>query len=511
MTKVTNEILRMADICKAFSGIKALDGVSFSCNRGEVHVLAGENGAGKSTLLKILAGIYHADSGEIYINDQKVRVASPAQSQSAGVAMVFQELTLIDELTVEENIFLHREPRNKLGLVDRKKLRQDVNAAMERFGIELEPGVLVSRLPVALKQMTEILKVLVREPEIVILDEPTSALATQEVQQLFEIVENLSRMGKSIVFISHRLDEVFRIGDRITVLKDGKLVGTRALTDLNEDELIRMMIGRTLEGTFPPKQGTASSETVFSVKGLSTSDGKLQDITFEVNEGEIFGIAGLQGHGQSELLTAIAGLQQHNAEEVALHGKPLHVHRAHQAIAEGIALVPADRKSEGLMLDLSVRHNLSIGSLDKRKKGIFIDGKAESVFTQESVAMLSIKVANTENPVHTLSGGNQQKVVLGKVLALKPKLILFDEPTRGIDVEAKREFYRLMLELAQDGVGVIMNSSDLVEVIGMCDRVLVMYEGKVSGILSKHQMTEESILRYAMGITQPGVASDAVQ
>ncbi len=497
---MSQEILRMVNISKAFSGIKALDNVSFSCNQGEVHVLAGENGAGKSTILKILAGIYHADAGDINIRGEKRKITSPEQSQHAGVAMVFQELTLIDELTVEENIFLHTEPRNRFGLVDRKVLRQNTLAAMDRFGIHLDPGILVSRLPVALKQMTEILKVLVREPEIIILDEPTSALASQEVQRLFTIIENLTSLGKSIVFISHRLEEVFAIGHRVTVLKDGKNVDTQPLQGLDEGGLIRMMIGRSLEGTYPAKTLTPNTETVFTVRGLTSSDGRLNNISFDVKRGEVFGIAGLQGHGQSDLLTTIAGLKAYNTGEMSIQGEPYHASHADEAISKGVALVPSDRKSQGLMLDLSVRHNAAISSLSKRLKGIFIDLPAEKQFVQQTIDMLSIKAPNMDSPVHTLSGGNQQKVVLGKMLALHPKVILFDEPTRGIDVESKLEFYQLMLQLAADGVAVIMNSSDLMEVIGMCDRVLVMYEGRVSGILTKDEMTEETIMRFAMGV-----------
>lgn len=502
---MSQAILRMTNITKVFSGVRALDKVSFACEKGEVHVLAGENGAGKSTILKILAGLYHADAGEIEWKGQKVTIKSPEQSQKLGIAMVFQELTLVGQMTVEENIFLNAEPRNKMGLVDRKAVRRNILSAMDKYGIHLEPGSLVSELSVAQQQMTEILKILVREPELIILDEPTSALAKQEVDQLYTIIHHLTSMGKTIIFISHRMEEIFEIGDRVTVLKDGTYVGTRLISEIDEDELIRMMIGRSLSGTFPLKEGNVGHECVFEVKNLSSQDGKLKGISFAVQKGEILGVAGLQGHGQTELLNSISALYPLSDGEIYIQGKQLKARNARQAIKSGVALVPADRKNQGLMLELSIRQNIAVASLNKRKKAGFIDNISERDFVKQTIEKLSIKVANMEYAVHSLSGGNQQKAVLGKELAILPKVILFDEPTRGIDVEAKREFYSIMHRLAADGVAVIMNSSDLMEVIGMSDRVLVMYEGSVSGILEKDEINEEAIMRYAMGLTQKDI------
>ena len=497
---MSQEILKMVNISKAFSGVKALDRVSFACEKGEVHVLAGENGAGKSTILKILAGLYHADAGEIEWQGRRVTIKSPEQSQKLGIAMVFQELTLVGQMTVEENVFLNAEPRNKLGLVDRKALRRKVLAAMDTYGIHVDPGSLVSELPVAQQQMTEILKILVREPELIILDEPTSALAKQEVARLYTIMRRLTAMGKTLIFISHRMEEIFEIGDRVTVLKDGAYVGTRMIREIDEDELIRMMIGRSLAGTYPPKEGAVGRETVFEARGLTSPDGKLNNVSFTVKRGEVLGVAGLQGHGQSELLNAISALHPLSSGEILIRGRQLKARNAGQAIKSGVALVPADRKNQGLMLDLSIRHNAAISSLGRRKKGGFIDSRQEKRFVGQTIEKLSIKAADMEHPVHSLSGGNQQKVVLGKELAIDPQVILFDEPTRGIDVEAKREFYAIMHRLAAEGVAVIMNSSDLMEVIGMSDRVLVMYEGSVSGILEKDELNEETIMRCAMGL-----------
>ncbi len=500
---MSKEILKMENISKAFSGVQALNHVNFSCEKGEVHVLAGENGAGKSTILKILAGLYRADAGEIFWQGKRVTIKNPQQSQKLGIAMVFQELTLVAQMTVEENVYLNAEPRDKFGLVDRKALRRNVLAAMDQYGIHVDPAMLVGELSVAQQQMTEILKILVREPELIILDEPTSALAKQEVERLYAIIRNLTAMGKTIIFISHRMEEIFAIGDRVTVLKDGNYVGTRLIREMDEDALIRMMIGRSLEGTFPQKQAPVCDETVFEAKHLASPDGKLKDISFTVKKGEILGVAGLQGHGQSELLNALSALYPLSSGEVFLKGRKLKARNAGQAIKNGVALVPADRKNQGLLLELSIRHNTAISSLGKRMNGgIFIDSRKEKAFVKDTIDKLSIKVGNMEHPVHSLSGGNQQKVVLGKELAIDPQVILFDEPTRGIDVEAKREFYVIMQRLAAEGVAVIMNSSDLMEVIGMSDRVLVMYEGGVSGILEKEDINEETIMRYAMGVGQ---------
>lgn len=497
---MSQEILKMVNISKSFSGVKALDQVSFACEKGEVHVLAGENGAGKSTILKILAGLYHADAGEIEWKGQRVTIKSPEESQKLGIAMVFQELTLVGQMTVEENVYLNAEPRNKLGLVDRKVLRHNTLEAMEKYGIYVDPESLVSELSVAQQQMTEILKILVRDPELIILDEPTSALAKKEVEQLYHIIRNLTDMGKTIIFISHRMEEVFNIGDRVTVLKDGTYIGTRRINEIDENELIRMMIGRSLEGAFPPKTGEISDEIIFEAKGLSSPDGRIRNVSINVRKGEILGIAGLQGHGQTELLNAISALYPLESGEIILKGKKIQASNAGQAIKQGIALVPADRKNQGLMLELSVKQNAAIASLERRKKSLFIDDRREKEFANRTVSQLSIKVSDIEYPVHSLSGGNQQKVVLGKELAIDPKVILFDEPTRGIDVEAKREFYEIMHHLAENGVAVIMNSSDLMEVIGMSDRVVVMYEGSVSGVLGKQDLNEETIMRYAMGL-----------
>ena len=495
---MSEEILRMSHICKSFPGVKALKEVDFSCKKGEVMVLAGENGAGKSTILKILSGLYQADSGEIFFNGKAVKIKNPLDAQKMGIAMVYQELTLVNEMTVAENIYLSIEPTKKFGLVDRKQIESSIQEVMGQYGIELDLQTMVKDLPVAQQQMAEIVKILIRQPELIILDEPTSALARKEVTQLYEIIRSMISMGKTIIFISHRLEEVFEIGDRVTVFKDGSYVDTKKISEITEDDLIRMMVGRSLQNIFPEKN-QPEQEIIFQVKNLNVPK-HLRDVSFSVRRGEILGIAGLQGHGQTELFNAIYGILPRETGEIITAGESLKIGNAKQAIKQGLALVPADRKNEGLFLLRSIRENLAIISLDQRKKlGIFIDGKKEKKFSLDMKEKLAIKLASLRNEVASLSGGNQQKVVLGKELAINPKVVLFNEPTRGIDVEAKREFYNIMHDLARSGVAVIMYSSDLMEVIGMSNRVAVMYEGTISAVLQGEEITEENIMYCAYG------------
>lgn len=337
-------------------------------------MLAGENGAGKSTILKILAGIHQADEGEIYFHGKKVEIRNPEQSQKLGIAMVFQELTLVGEMTVWENIYLNQEPVTRLGRINRREIKKRILDVMDRYGIHIDPDATVGSLPVAEQQMAEILKILVRDPELIILDEPTSALAKKEVKQLYQIIHNLIADGKTIIFISHRLEELFELGHRITVFKDGCYIGTRNMNEINEDDLIRMMVGRSLNHVFPPSVCQADhSQVIFEVKNLADADHKLNHVSFQVHKGEILGVAGLQGHGQTELLNAVSGLYPLSEGEIIVNGKRVGIKNAGQAIANGIALVPSDRKNQGLMLELSNRHNLSISSMKKRMKGCFID------------------------------------------------------------------------------------------------------------------------------------------
>lgn len=490
--------MKMEHISKSFGGVKALKDVELTCRRGEVLVLAGENGAGKSTILKILLGIHQADNGTITFKGEPVRIKNPGHAGKLGIAMVFQELTLINELTVAENLMLGMEPTNCLGVITKREVKKRLREVMDRYQIQVDIHALVGDLPVAEQQMAEILKILLRDPDLIILDEPTSALAKKEVEKLYDIMKSLLKADKAVIFISHRLEEVFHIGDRVTVFKDGMFIGTEDLKQMNQDELIRMMVGRALESVFPEKIGPVEAQVIFEAKALCSR--KLKQVSLQVRKGEILGIAGLQGHGQTELLNAISGMHPLVSGQMMLNGKTVNPKNAGQAIRKRIALVPSDRKAEGLMLNLSIRHNMALSSMEKRKNLLFIDARKEREFTGAMVKALSIKAASIEQEVSSLSGGNQQKVILGKELAIQPEIILFNEPTRGIDVEAKREFYQIMHQLASEGVAVIMCSSDLMEVIGMSDRVAVMYEGAVTAVLEKDDLSEESIMRAAMGL-----------
>lgn len=493
-------ILEMKDICKSFGGVHALKHVQFSCIRGEVHILAGENGAGKSTVLKILSGLYPADSGEIYFNGRKVCFSNPWMAQKAGIAMVYQELTLIPDLTVLENVFLHKEKMKRTGAVDKADMMRQLQVLMNTYGIHLDANAYVKTLSVAQQQMTEILKCLLMDPELIVLDEATSALAQKEVQQLFSVIRTLKEKGKTVIFISHRMEEVHEIGDRVTVFKDGEYVGTRVIAEINNDDLIRMMIGRSINAVYPPKSTVRTNNVIFSAKNLNLSN-TLKDISLDVFEGEILGVAGIQGHGQTELMNALGGALACQSGTICIHQQPVKIKSTKQAIASGISLVPSDRKTEGLLLDLPIRQNLALTSLkDRKRMRMFIDKKKEEAFSHDMVKRLSIKTHSINSLASSLSGGNQQKVVLGKAIATSPKVILFNEPTRGIDVEAKREFYSIMRQYAQQGIAVIMCSSDMPEIIGMCDRVLVMYEGAVSAVICGKDISEETIMRAAVGL-----------
>lgn len=491
--------LEMTDICKNFGAVSALNNVELKCKKGEIHVLIGENGAGKSTILKILAGIYCQDNGKIKLDDKEVSFKKPQDSQNVGIAMVFQELTLVSELTVAENIFLGREIK-KRGLVDKKSQKELIMTCMKQYGIAIDPDAIVDKLSVAEKQLVEILKVLMRNPEIIILDEPTSSLAKAEVKNLFKIMKKLKSEGKTLIYISHRMEEIFEIGDRVTVFKDGRFVGTKEIADINVNELICMMVGRTLDNIFPPKGDDIKEDVILEINNLSFSD-KGEPISFKVHKGEILGIAGLQGHGQTELLNAISGLMHLNTGNISINGEKQKIKSSRQAIEQGIALIPSERKLEGLVLDASIKKNIALASLKKRTSLGLIRSKDEKQLANQYGDRLNIKMSSIEQEVGQLSGGNQQKVVLGKELAIEPKVLLFNEPTRGIDVEAKREFYHIMRELAKKGVAVVMYSNDLMEVIGMSDRIMVMYENSVTGFLEKDEINEVNIMHYAMGIT----------
>jgi ABC-type sugar transport system ATPase subunit len=496
-------VLEMKNISKRFGGVKALQDVSFSCYKGEVHALVGENGAGKSTILKILSGLYKADSGTIIVNSEQVQYRNPSDAQKRGIAMVYQELTLLPDLTVAQNIFLNNEPLKKSKTIDFKYMYSETVKMAKEYDIDINPNDMVGALPIAKQQMVEILKILRRNPEIIILDEPTSSLAREEVEKLYEIIKRLAKKDKTIIFISHRFEEIFAICDRATVLKDGHFISTVNLAETNQDELVKLMVGRELLDLFPPKLDKESKDVIFEVKNLDIAN-ELYDISFVVNRGEVVGVAGLQGHGQTELLNCIAGIIRKDKGKFFLNGEEIHIKNPRDAIRKQIALVPEDRKTQGLLLTLSVRENLAASSLNNRSHFGLVKRNEENAFVLEYIKKLSIKTPGPEQITGNLSGGNQQKVVLGKGLSIKPKVLLFNEPTRGIDVETKQEFYKLIRNLANEGIAVIMVSSDMMELVGMSDKVLVMYEGKVTAILSGNEINEESVMIAAVGMRKVG-------
>lgn len=496
-------ILKLQNICKSFPGVKALDDVSIEAYPGEVLVLQGENGAGKSTLLKILTGFYHADSGTVLFNDQKMNFKNTRKASDAGFEMVYQELTLMPDLTVAQNVFLNYEnivegAVSKAGLIRDRVLNEKFNVLSKKYGVDINPQELVSRLSITEQQMVEILKAVAKDPKVLILDEPTSALTKSEVDILYNIVSQLKKENKIIFFISHRMDDVFRFGDRIAIMKDGKLVDVVKKADVTENDIIERMVGREIKEIFPAKRASEDQQVVFEVEHLNINN-FVSDISFFVKKGEILGIASLQGQGQTTLLRALSGVIRYRSGGIRLNGEEIKIKSVKKAIADGIIYIPEDRKVQGVFLTLSVKENIAASSLKRRQKLGFVSRVKEKRMVEESIARFGIKTPDQEQYVGNLSGGNQQKVVLGRCCAIEPKVLLFNEPTRGIDVDSKQEIYTLMRNYADNGTTVIMYSSDMLEVIGLCDRVITIYEGKVSDMFEASTMTEENILCGIVG------------
>lgn len=496
-------VLQLRNICKNFPGVKALEDVSIEAWEGEVLVLQGENGAGKSTLLKILVGLYQADSGSIVFNGSPVSFKNTLEASRAGLEMVFQELTLLPDLTVAQNVFLNHEEEingavNSCGIVRDRVLNEHFCSVAEKYNIHIDPSELVCNLSITERQMVEIVKAIVKDPKVLILDEPTSALTKVEVDILYDIVMQLKCEKKTVIFISHRMDDVFRFGDRIAVLKDGKHVATVNRKDVTEKEIIRLMVGREIKDVFPPKANVQHSETVFQVDHLNINK-NVNDISFSVKRGEILGIASLQGQGQTSLLRALAGIVKSNKGRIYLRGKEIRIANVRSAIRQGIIYIPEDRKTQGAFQTLSIKENIAASSLRLRSKLGFIRRKQEKCLIDESIRKFAIKTPSPEQYVGNLSGGNQQKVVLGRVCAIEPAVLLFNEPTRGIDVDSKQEIYNLMREYADNDTVVVMYSSDMLEIIGLCDKVITMYEGKITDVFEGESMTEENILCGIVG------------
>ena len=488
-------IVSMEHISKSFPGVKALDDVSFNLKPGEVMALLGENGAGKSTLMKILSGVYTRDEGTILVDGVNVPVMNQKVAAEKGIAIIHQELNMCQHLTVAENMFLGREPL-KYGLVDRKKMEKDAKALLEKLGVELDPSTITGELQVSKQQMVEIAKALSINARVLIMDEPTSALTAREIEELFTIIRQLKANGCGIVYISHRLEELAHITDRVTIMRDGKFIKSGNYKDMTMDEIIAGMVGREIKEKYPRVECPVG-ETVFEVRDLNAGR-MVRDISFKVRKGEIVGIAGLMGAGRTETTRAIFGADPKESGQFFLNGKEITIRNPKDAIKNGVVLAPEDRKKDGLCIKLPVRENISLPNLDMiTGKNLVINSKLEQEMSQKAVKDIEIKLPHIEVNAETLSGGNQQKVVVGKWLSSDCKFVMFDEPTRGIDVAAKVEIYNLMNQLKLNGIGCLFVSSELPEVIGVADRIIVMCDGRITGELSREEATQEKVLTLA--------------
>jgi ribose transport system ATP-binding protein len=498
---VPETLLTMRDIVKTFPGVRALDGVTFDVVAGEVHALVGENGAGKSTLMKILAGAQPADSGEITIDGNKVAIDGPRTAERLGIGMIYQEFNLVPDLGVIENIVLGVEPRRGLFL-DRAAAAAEAAKVLGELGITLPLDRNARKLSVAEQQLTEIAKCLVRKARLIVMDEPTASLTDREIDALFALIVKLKAQNVAFVYISHRLEELPRIADRVTVLRDGKGVETRPMAQMPPDDLIRLMVGRALENHFPELPPVAPDAPVaLDVRGVSAVSGvRVNDVTFQVHAGEIVGLAGLVGAGRTEIVRAIAGADVPTKGEIRIDGKRVVVRSPRSAIAAGIALITEDRKAQGLVLGMTLRENTTLAHLTQFERGLFVDKVAETSVTNEEIAELRIRTPSPEQTVRNLSGGNQQKVVLAKWLIGHARVFLFDEPTRGIDVGAKAEIYALMVELLRHGAAIVMVSSELPEVLGMSHRVLVVRGGEIRADFARADATPDKVIAVATGV-----------
>lgn len=487
--------LQIQNINKSFYGVPALKNVSFPIELGEIHVVIGENGAGKSTLMKIIAGLYHQDSGDIVLKGKTVQHDSPIEAIGNGVVMIHQELMPVPYLTVAENVFLGREPLTKMGLLDKKEIVEQTNTLFAEMNIDIDPRTEMRMLSVAQVQLVEIAKAVSFHSELLIMDEPTSAISDREIEHLYDLIFRLKKQNKAIVFISHKLDEIFKVADKITVLRDGEYIGTRKREELDKDSLIAMMIGRELKEVYE-KREKRMGETILEVKHFGRS-GKFEDISFSLRRGEILGIAGLMGAGRTELAEAIFGLNPADSGELLIDGRTVRIGSTSDAIKNHIALVPEDRKRLGLNLKDTTGFNITLSVLNLFAKLGIVDKVPENQEVDRSIKKFNIKVTSRKTPVVSLSGGNQQKVVIAKWMLSDPEILILDEPTRGIDIGAKTEIYKLINTLANEGKAIIMISSELPEIIGMSDRVLVFAEGRMTGELTGNDISQMEIMKCA--------------
>ncbi|MDF2587000.1 MAG: monosaccharide transporter ATP-binding protein family [Anaerocolumna sp.] len=488
-------MVELKSISKEFPGVKALDDVSFGLKQGEVHALLGENGAGKSTLMKILCGIYERDKGEFLVDGKRIETMSPKVAWELGIAIIHQELNMCSHLTVAENMFLAREDK-KYGFINQKVMNERAKKVLEKLKLDIDPETVVGKLPVSKQQMVEIAKALSSNARILIMDEPTSALTEREIKELFRIIRELKSTGKGIVYISHRLDELKEITDRITILRDGKFVVSMNYSDTTIPEIISYMVGREIKEKYPRVECNFGKK-ILEVRNLNAKK-LVKNISFDLYAGEIIGFAGLMGAGRTELVKAIFGVDHIDSGEIILDDEKITIKSPTDAIKAGIVCAPEDRKKEGLCTELSIRENIGLANLDHicNRLGL-VNGKKEVTITKKAIKELKIKTPSITQDVKNLSGGNQQKIVVGKWLVRKARVVIFDEPTRGIDVAAKVEIYNLMNRLKEEGIGVIFVSSELPEILGMSDKIIVMCDGRITGTLDIKEATQDKILRLA--------------
>lgn len=494
-----DKILELVDIKKEFPGAKALDGVSINLISGEIHALVGENGAGKSTLMKILSGIYKPTSGKIFFEGKEIILNNTKEAQELGITIIHQEFSLIPYLNAVDNIFLGREIRKSNGLLDRKLMKEKAQGLLKRIDVDIDLDKTVEELSVAEQQFIEIAKAISVNSKLLILDEPTATLTEGEVKHLFNLMKTLKKNEVTMIFISHHIDEIFQIADRVSILRDGKWIGTESIDKVTEDSIIHMMVGRELKDTFPKRVcSEGDKEVILEVKNLRNS--KVKGVSFKLYRGEILGISGLVGSGRTEVVRALIGADKVEEKEVYIKGKKVNIRTPNEALQFGIALIPEDRKTQGLVLEASIKNNISLSGLKKIiNKYRFINRGKEINIVDEYVESLDIKTSSIERLVKNLSGGNQQKVVIAKCLNTECEILIFDEPTRGIDVGAKAEIYKLMRQLVNKGISIIMISSELPEILGMSDRILVMRKGEITGEINPKEANQERIMYYATG------------
>ena len=491
-------LLEMRGICKSFPGVRALDGAHLVVKRGSVHALMGENGAGKSTLMKCLFGIYKKDGGSILLDGVELELQSAKDALEHGVAMVHQELNQALKLSVMDNVFLGRVPKIApyLPLTSEKKLYDETKRIFDELGIDIDPREKMEYLSVSKRQMIEIAKAVSYRARVIVFDEPTSSLTGPEAERLFEIIEHLRASGCGIVYISHKMDEILRISDEVTVMRDGRHIATKSADEITTDEIIRLMVGRTLENRYPEKTNRPGAP-LFEVRGMSSKESGLSGIDISLREGEILGIAGLDGAGRTEILESIFGLSGIDSGEFVLRGKSIRNRTVREAIDNGFALVSEERRADGIFPILSILENTVISSLKRFNTGPILSSKSMKKATLESIRRLGVKTPSERTKIGTLSGGNQQKVIIGRWLLTEPTVMMLDEPTRGIDVGAKYEIYRIIIELAAGGKGIIMVSSEMAELLGICDRIVVISGGRVAGELRRDEATQEKIMALA--------------